>query len=115
MNVNGITSYYMDQYAHAVDAIPLHDALGLLGVVFYIGSYAALQLGRLDGNSLSYAILNGIAASLVLVSLFKDFNLASALIQIVWINVSIVGIYRHFKRRSTQPVANSQLRNLRVR
>lgn len=92
----------MELYAHAVASLPVHDVLGLLGVVFYIGSYTGLQLGRLDGNSLTYATLNGIAASLVLISLFKDFNLASALIQIVWINVSIVGIYRHFRTRSAQ-------------
>ena len=63
----------------------------------YIGSYGALQLGQLDGNSLKYSLLNGIAAVLVLISLYKNFNLASACIQVVWISVSIAGIYRHMQ------------------
>ena len=76
----------------------IYDAVGLLGVCFYIASYSALQFGKLDGNSVAYCVLNGSAASLVLVSLlFSDFNLASAIIQIVWITVSLCGLYRYWK------------------
>jgi hypothetical protein len=39
------------------------EALGLIGVVFYLGSYATLQLGLIDGQSNTYAVLNIIAAS----------------------------------------------------
>jgi len=35
-----------------------------------------------------------LAASLVLVSLIHQFNLASALIQISWIGISVVGVFR---------------------
>ena len=72
----------------------LFDAVGLLGVLFYIGSYGALQLGRINGHSLLYSGLNATAAILVLISLYKDFNLASVLIQITWITVSIAGASR---------------------
>lgn len=75
-------------------AQPLFDTIGLLGVLFYVGSYAALQLGWLDGSSLPYSLLNGCAASLVLISLTHNFNLASAVIQIVWIIISLLGIWR---------------------
>jgi hypothetical protein len=63
-----------------------------LGVAFYVGSYAALQSGLIRGSSYTYAILNLIAATLVLISLTHAFNAASAIIQVFWILVSIVGI-----------------------
>ena len=78
----------------------IYDIIGLLGVAFYVVSYSALQFGKLDGNSINYCMLNGAAATLVLISLSKDFNLASAIIQIVWISVSLCGLYRYVKRRS---------------
>lgn len=85
----------------------IYDIIGLLGVVFYVASYSALQFGKLDGNSINYCILNGAAATLVLVSLSKDFNLASAIIQIVWITVSIFGLYRYWKNRVAPGVGES--------
>jgi CRP-like cAMP-binding protein len=72
------------------------EALGLVGVAFYLGSYAMLQLGLIDGQSYSYAILNIIAPSLVLVSLGQAFNLSAAIIQVSWILISLVGICRVF-------------------
>lgn len=77
----------------------LFDVAGMAGVLIYVGSYAALQFGRLDGNSIQYCLCNGSAAALVLISLIHDFNLASALIQIVWISVSLFGLYRYVRRR----------------
>jgi len=67
---------------------------GYFGVAFYLGSYALLQLGVVRGNSYGYALMNLAGASLVLVSLFTGWNLFSAIIQISWITLSLVGIVR---------------------
>jgi hypothetical protein len=67
---------------------------GLIGVAFYLGSYAALQIGFLKGGGYLYTLVNGLAASFVLISLFRDFNLSSAIIQIAWIVLSIIGLSR---------------------
>ncbi len=67
--------------------------IGLIGFVAYIGSFAALQTKRLDGNGAAYCLLNILAAALVLVSLAEDFNLASILIQVSWIGIGVVGIF----------------------
>lgn len=74
----------------------LFDSVGLVGVAFYIGAYAALQIGLLRGSGTPYTILNMIAAMLVLVSLTNNFNLSSAVIQITWIAISVFGLTRHF-------------------
>jgi len=70
------------------------ELIGVAGFVFYMLSYALLQLGKISGQCYTYTLLNMLAASLVLVSLLNQFNLASALIQISWIVISVVGIYR---------------------
>ncbi len=49
-------------------------ALGMLGVVIYVGSYAAMQLGFVKGQSYTYSILNTAAPALVLLSLMDQFN-----------------------------------------
>ena len=67
---------------------------GLLGVVLYITAYAAMQVGLVRGQSYLYAGANIAAAICVLFSLTENYNLSSALIQIMWIVISIVGILR---------------------
>lgn len=67
---------------------------GLVGVAFYLGSYAALQSGLLRGSGYLYALLNLIASSLVLVSLFAEWSLSSAIIQVSWIVISLIGLTR---------------------
>ena len=74
----------------------IYEIAGIAGVAVYLGSYAALQLGKLHGQGYAYAGLNTLAASLVLVSLIKSFNLSSAMIQVSWITISVVGIGRHY-------------------
>ena len=69
-----------------------HDVIGIIGVAFYICNYFLLQVNLLDGNSITYTILNLLAATLVLISLVNTFNLPSVLIQVSWILISLVGI-----------------------
>ena len=69
---------------------------GFCGVAFYLGSYAMLQFGLLDGNGYTYAGLNLAAASLVLLSLTNSFNLWSAIIQFSWIMISLAGMTSFF-------------------
>ncbi len=74
--------------------IDYYQLAGYGGVAFYLGSYALLQMGVLKGSSYTYAMLNLLAASFVLVSLLRSWNLFSAIIQISWITLSVVGIAR---------------------
>lgn len=92
----GISELYTPIKAQLMDAMPpqFYETAGLLGVVLYLGSYAALQLGLIRGNSRTYTLLNLAAASFVLISLLTEFNLASAMIQISWIVISITGLTR---------------------
>jgi len=85
----------------------LLTVLGLIGFVGYMVSYGLVQGGRLDGNGISYTVLNLVSASLVLVSLITAFNLASALTQITWIVVSAAGLARHAQQRGSRYVGRT--------
>ncbi|WNK00590.1 cyclic nucleotide-binding domain-containing protein [Thalassospiraceae bacterium LMO-JJ14] len=74
----------------------LYVVFGFIGVALYLGSYAALQLGYVNGQGGLYALLNLTAASSVLISLIQAFNLSSALIQVFWIFISIIGLIRMY-------------------
>ena len=88
------------------EALSLFNYLGLLGFVTYLTSFGALQFRIIDGNSIFYTLLNVLAATLVLISLTVDFNLASALIQITWIIFGVVGLVFRLYRQKVQAVAN---------
>ncbi|WP_424973814.1 cyclic nucleotide-binding domain-containing protein [Dinoroseobacter sp. S124A] len=70
------------------------DMAGLAGVFFYILSYFLLQIGVLASDRYTYPVLNLLAAGCVLYSLQTHFNLASALVQLSWIAISLLGITR---------------------
>ena len=74
----------------------VYGIIGILGVGFYLGSYALLQFGMLRGAGYVYTLLNLIAASCVAVSLIDAFNLSSLLIQCSWIVISVIGLARLF-------------------
>lgn len=74
----------------------LLNYVGMAGALFYLSSYFLLQAGFIGGNSNTYTILNLIAATLVLFSLYTAFNVASLIIQVSWITISIYGMARMF-------------------
>lgn len=78
-----------------IGSYSLYDIVGLMGVAFYVSSYALLQAGWIRGSGATYTWMNLAASSLVLVSLFNDFNLSSAIIQVTWITISLGGLLRN--------------------
>ncbi|HEY5655626.1 MAG TPA: permease [Woeseiaceae bacterium] len=83
----------------------LHDLVGNIGVVLILGSYYWLQAGKTTVEDMSYSLVNGLGALLILVSLYRDFNLSAVIIELVWLAISIYGVWRIWLRR---PRAGSQ-------
>jgi CRP-like cAMP-binding protein len=75
---------------------PVFHYVGVLGACLYPGSYAALQLGFIRGQTYTYAILNACASGAVLISLVIHFNLSSAIVNASWVLISLLGIMRLF-------------------
>ena len=86
-----------------------YDWVGMLGVALYLGSYAALQTGFMRGQGYLYPAINMAAAACVLISLANNFNLSSAIIQISWIVISIVGIARMYYVQSRLTFTDNEL------
>ena len=78
----------------------LYDFIGNLGVLMIIGTYFLLQLGRLKSDNIWYSIANLVGASLVIVSLLVDFNQSAFIIELFWVLISMVGVYRYVKNRT---------------
>lgn len=66
--------------------------IGVVGFIGYVSVYTALSLRFLNSESVTYFLCNTISATLVLISLSHEFNLASALIQVFWIGIGLVAI-----------------------
>lgn len=79
--------------------VTVWETIGLSGAALYTLSYFLTAYDRLPSQSPLYYLCKLSAACLVLVSLTEKFNLASAVIQVVFISVSMVGIARHMDAR----------------
>ena len=78
------------------------EILGLAGAGLYCGSYLLVALDRLTSASPTYYLFKLAGASFVLASLASSFNLASMIIQVFFVIVSLVGLYRHDNHRSPE-------------
>lgn len=75
------------------------DAAGVVGVVAMLAAYAGAQLGRLDPVKAPSLAINLVGASLVMLSLTHDFNLAAFLMEAAWAVVAAFGLIRLAIRR----------------
>ena len=76
------------------------DFVGNVGVVILIIAYLMLQLNKLPSDGLAYSLLNAIGAGLIVISLLFDFNLSALLMEVFWVLISFVGIYRYFRLKA---------------
>ncbi|MBV2358519.1 hypothetical protein KUH32_01915 [Thalassococcus sp. CAU 1522] len=74
------------------DLADLCNSLGILGFMAYVANYLMLSFRVLSSESVLYFVINTSAATLVLISLTQEFNMASALIQGFWITIGICAI-----------------------
>ncbi len=77
------------------------DIVGLVGVSFIVGTYFLSQIGRMDVRRPLYPALNGCGALLILFSLAFTFNLASFVIELFWLAISVIGLVRSVAARSS--------------
>ena len=78
----------------------LLDLVGNIGVVLLMVAYLMLQLNKLRSDELAYSLLNAIGASLIVLSLLVNFNLSALLMEVFWVLISFVGIYRYFRLKA---------------
>ena len=79
--------------------IDIPNAAGVVGVVVILVAYVGVQLRRLDAVGAPALFLNFLGASLILVSLYYDFNLSAVLMEGSWALISLAGLVRALVRR----------------
>jgi len=72
-----------------------HDLIGLTGVSIIIVAYFLLQVHKLKSTDVRFSIFNIIGSSLILYSLSFDWNLSSVVIEVFWILISLIGVYKY--------------------
>jgi len=73
-----------------------YDILGTLGVAVIILAYILLQIERLRSDQLMYSLMNAVGATLILISLYYDFNFPSFVVEFFWLIISLFGIGKFF-------------------
>ena len=76
-----------------------HDILGTIGVGFIIVMYAMLQLGKISAERPAFSACNAVGAIFILVSLTYEFNLSAAMMEGVWLVVSLYGLWKALSGR----------------
>lgn len=74
----------------------LFDFAGNIGVGLIIVTYLLLQLGKIKSTSINYSVLNVLGAALIIISLFDRFNLSAFIVEIFWLIISMIGLFRYF-------------------
>jgi nitrate reductase gamma subunit len=70
------------------------NTVGIIGVTLILTGYFLINTNRVTSKNLGYLSLNFCGAWLILFSLLFHWNLASVLIELAWIVISVVGFYR---------------------
>ena len=66
--------------------------VGIVGTLLVLLAFFLLQARKLHGNGAVYQLLNAIGAAAIIVSLFHQFNLASMVLEIAWLLISLYGL-----------------------
>jgi len=77
----------------------LADIIGVSGAIIILVAYFLLQANKISSEDFLYSFLNLLGSLMILVSLFYEWNLASFVIEIAWIIISLIGIYKWWKKR----------------
>lgn len=80
-----------------------HDIIGTAGATIILVSYFLLQTERLSATDLSYSVLNGLGAALILISLSVDFNLSAFIVEAFWLAISLLGVVRYYHNKNGAP------------
>lgn len=73
--------------------------IGIIGVVLTLAAYFLINTNRVTATHFSYVWLNLIGSIFLLFSLLFHWNLSSVLIEIAWISISLIGLYRAVQAR----------------
>lgn len=78
-----------------------YDIVGTLGTACIIITYVLLQIGRIRSEQWLYSLLNALGATLIIVSLYFNFNFPAFIVEFFWLLISLFGIGKYLSQRTT--------------
>ncbi|GAB4162482.1 MAG: hypothetical protein Tsb006_0730 [Rickettsiaceae bacterium] len=72
----------------------ISDIVGLMGVFLVVTSFFLLQAEKFTPDSTGYLLFNFFGALMLLFSLYYNWNLASVIIECLWLTITIYGIIK---------------------
>ncbi len=75
------------------------DIIGIIGVSIVVATYFLLQSEKIDSKSFLYSFLNAFGSLLIMYSLLYNWNLASFIIEIFWILISLYGLKKWYRNK----------------
>lgn len=75
------------------------QVLGFLGMICIVLAYYKVTSPKgWPADSVKFNVVNLVGAVLLIISLCFHFNLGSFMIEIFWIIIAVLALYRHFKK-----------------
>ena len=79
------------------------NVTGIVGVVLVLSAYFLLQINKLDSNHVMYSLMNLFGSSLILISLYFNWNLPSGIIEFSWLLISVLGLSKTLYLKTMKP------------
>ncbi len=80
------------------------DIVGITGVLVIIIAYMLMQIDRMHPKGFLFSILNTIGAICILISLLYTWNLASFVMEVIWLTLSLYGTIKAYKNNKITPL-----------
>ncbi len=80
-------------------ALTFADLVGSIGTLIVTAAYFATQMRVLNSDDLLFPVANLVGSLFMVYSLVYAFNLASALMELFWILISLAGIINYLRRK----------------
>ena len=71
---------------------------GVFGVLMVLAAYAGIHVDRIDPKGAPALLLNLFGSLLILLSMFKAFNLPAFCMEAAWAAVAVYGLFRLRRR-----------------
>lgn len=88
--------------------ISVYNAIGFLGAAIIVIAYFAMQQRWLDALDWRFPAANLLGSLLILVSLWFEWNFPSAVIEIFWALISLLGLLRSLAERRRRTLTEAR-------
>ena len=84
----------------------LVEVAGWAGALLILAAYLLLSMGRVNGRSTPYQAMNVVGAAGFIVNGWYHGALPSAVLNVIWMLIGAIALWRILKRKGSSPSAS---------